>query len=38
LHGLFERLGSFEVDTVEKLFEFLADKKKRLREKIPKEF
>jgi len=38
LHGLFERLGSFEVDTVEKLFAFLADKKKRLREKIPKEF
>ena len=38
LHGLFERLGSFEVDTIEKLFEFLADKKKRLREKIPKEF
>ena len=38
LHGLFERLGSFEVDTVEKLFEFLADRKKRLREKIPKEF
>jgi DNA polymerase-3 subunit epsilon len=38
LHGLFERLGGFEVDTVEKLFEFLADKKKRLREKIPKEF
>lgn len=38
LHGLFERLGSFDVDTVEKLFTFLADKKKRLREKIPKEF
>jgi DNA polymerase III epsilon subunit family exonuclease len=38
LHGLFERLGSFEVDTVEKLFEFLADKKKRLREKIPRDF
>ena len=38
LHGLFERLGSFEVDTVEKLFAFLADKKKRLREKIPKDF
>jgi DNA polymerase III epsilon subunit family exonuclease len=38
LHGLFERLGGFEVDTVEKLFEFLGDKKKRLREKIPKEF
>jgi DNA polymerase III epsilon subunit family exonuclease len=38
LHGLFERLGSFEVDTVEKLFNFLSDKKKKLREKIPKEF
>lgn len=38
LHGLFERLGSFDVDTVEKLFSFLADKKKRLREKIPEEF
>lgn len=38
LHGLFERLGSFEVDTVEKLFIFLADKKKKLREKIPKEY
>ena len=38
LHGLFERLGGFEVDTVEKLFEFFGDKKKRLREKIPKEF
>ena len=37
LHGLFERLGSFEVDTVEKLFNFLSDKKKKLREKIPKE-
>ena len=38
LHGLFERLGSFEVDTVEKLFNFLSDKRKKLREKIPKEF
>ena len=38
LHGLFERLGSFEIDTVEKLFNFLSDKKKKLREKIPKEF
>lgn len=38
LNGLFERLGSFDVDTVEKLFTFLADKKKRLREKIPKDF
>jgi DNA polymerase III epsilon subunit family exonuclease len=37
LHGLFERLGSFEVDTVEKLINFLSDKKKKLREKIPKE-
>ncbi len=38
LHGLFERLGSLEVDTVEKLFNFLSDKRKKLREKIPKEF
>lgn len=38
LHGLFERVGSFDVDTLEKLLAFLADKKKRLREKIPKEF
>lgn len=38
LHGLFERLGPFDVDTVEKLFAFLADKKKRLREKREKDF
>ena len=38
LHGLFERLGPFDVDTVDKLFAFLADKKKRLREKREKEF
>ena len=38
LHALIERLGSFEVDTLEKLFAFIADKKKRLREKLPQEF
>jgi DNA polymerase-3 subunit epsilon len=38
LHGLFERLGSFEVDTVDKLFNFLGDKKKKLREKIPRDY